>query len=73
MRHQARTRGGGGGGGGGLGFLLNPLLKSSIHMNLYCVYVGHTHLIESSTHFRKKEPLCLKLSMGLDTTQSSKF
>ena len=44
---QARTRGGGGGG---------ALLKSSIHMSIYCVYVGHTHLIENSTHFCKKEP-----------------
>ena len=35
---------GGGGGSGGS-------LKSSIHMNLYCVYVGHTHLIENCTHF----------------------
>ena len=43
------------GGGGVEGFYRTPLLKSSIHMNLYCVYVGHTHLIENSTHFRKKE------------------
>ena len=31
-------------------------VKSSIHMNLYGVYVDHIHLIENSTHFRKKEP-----------------
>ena len=38
------------------GFGRTPLLKSSIHMNLY---VGHTHLIENSTHFRKKELPCV--------------
>ena len=47
------------------GFYRTPLLKSSVHVN--CVYVGHTHLIENSTHFRKKEPpcMCLKLGTGL--------
>ena len=40
------------------GFYRTPLLKSSIHMNLYCVYVGHTHLIEIALiSVRKKEPL----------------
>ncbi len=41
------------------------LLKSSIHMNLYCVYVGHTHLIDNSTHFRKKNPPVSKAGPAL--------
>ena len=33
-------------------------------MNLYCAYVGHTHSIENSTHFRKKEPPVSKAGYG---------
>ena len=52
---QARTQG---------GFSRTPLLKSSIHMNLYCVYVGHTHLIEIALIFAKKNPPVSKAGYG---------
>ena len=39
---------GGGGGGGGGGFS-RTLLSCIIHMNLYGIYVSHTHLIEDTT------------------------
>ena len=42
------------------GFGRTSLLKFSIHMNLYCVYVGHTHSFS-----QKKNPPMLKLGMGL--------